>query len=71
MVRGRISTNFRLSVAACFDSNWMAWFTSPASNTPNPPNCFFVSAYGPSVTDTLLAERNRQRARERRKNLCA
>jgi hypothetical protein len=42
--------------AACFDSNWMAWFTSLASNTPNPPNCFFVSAYGPSVMDTLLAE---------------
>jgi hypothetical protein len=42
--------------AACSDSNWMAWFTSLASKTPNPPNCFFVSAYGPSVMDTLLAE---------------
>src|SRR5262245_36711869 len=31
----------------------MAWFKSVASSTPNPPNCSFVSAYGPSVIDTL------------------
>jgi hypothetical protein len=28
-------------MAGCFDINWIAWFRSVASNTPNPPQLLF------------------------------
>src|SRR4030067_3557323 len=49
---GRISKGPTFT-PGCFEINWMAWFRSLASSTRIPPNCSFVSAYGPSVTDTL------------------
>src|SRR5215510_610888 len=49
---GRISKGPTFT-PGCFDINWMAWFRSLASSTRIPPTCSFVSAYGPSVMDTL------------------
>src|SRR5512139_3553964 len=49
---GRISKGPTFT-PGCFEMSWMAWFKSVASRTRIPPSCSFVSAYGPSVMDTL------------------
>jgi hypothetical protein len=49
---GRISKGPTFT-PGCFDINWTAWVRSAASRIRMPPNCPFVSAKGPLVTDTL------------------
>jgi hypothetical protein len=64
MVRRRISTNSRLHGRVLRQQ--LAWFTSLASNTPNPPNFFRLGVR--AIGDGHLAGGpNRQRAREIRK----